>query len=79
MDQLETEKRTLQMRMDPQDPQDPLSAPSSIPGPPSAPMAMGAPMEKFSSSKSNGDTASNLANHIRMLKAECNRYNFENL
>ena len=73
MDQLETEKRTLQMRMDPQDPQDPLSAPSSIPGPPSAPMAMGAPMEKFSSSKSNGDTASNLANHIRMLKAECNR------
>ena len=75
MDQLETEKRTLQSRMDP--PEDPTSAPSSLPGPPTGPPLIVPPpsLEHFTSktSNSNGDTATNLANHIRVLKAETAR------
>ena len=75
MDQLETEKRTLQSRMDP--PEDPTSAPSSLPGPPTGPPLIVPPpsLEHFASktSNSNGDTATNLANHIRVLKAETAR------
>ena len=60
--------------MDP--PEDPTSAPSSLPGPPSAPLIVPPPsLEHFASktSNSNGDTATNLANHIRVLKAETAR------
>jgi len=64
MDQLETEKRSLQMKMDPQET---TSTVSPVVAPPPAP-----PLSEFCS-KGNGDTAANLANHIRALKAECSR------
>ena len=68
MDQLETEKRTLQLRMDPCE--DPQLVPSSIqPCPPSVPLVLGPPMDKNNAA----DTATNLANHIRVLKTECGR------
>ena len=47
--------------MDP--PEDPTSAPSSLPGPPSAPLIVPPPsLEHFASKTSNGDTATNLGN-----------------
>merc|ERR1719210_2715890 len=64
MDQLETEKRSLQMKMDPQE-NSVVVGPSSASSTPFAP-----PLSEFSS-KGNGDTATNLANHIRALKTEC--------
>ena len=68
MDQLETEKRTLQLRMDPCE--DPQLVPSAIqPCPPSVPLVLGPPMDKNNAA----DTATNLANHIRVLKTECGR------
>ena len=57
--------RSLQMKMDPQENSvvvGPSSAGTSTPFAP--------PLSEFSS-KGNGDTATNLANHIRALKTEC--------
>ena len=56
--------RSLQMKMDPQE-NSVVVGPSSATSTPFAP-----PLSEFSS-KGNGDTATNLANHIRALKTEC--------